>query len=142
MGIKKAALIFLGVINVVSIAAGIYTQVTFLFNRDFVSVLPISEMGTQEILYVNFLCIFVVITLINIVVAALLNDGSYSAADVFKSCPLIALAPSVILFFFAIYTSMGATSVSERVICLLIAAFYVLANAVNFGCMAVIKDSE
>lgn len=139
---KKIALAFLSFVNVINIAAGIYTQLVLLFNWDFMALFPVMEMGTMQILYINLLAVVVVITLISVIVAALVNDGSYDAGDVFTSCPVIALLVPVVLFFISLYTAMGAASLAEKLIGIGISALYIFANYVNFGCMAVIKDMD
>ena len=79
---KKVALIFLYFIGAIQLVAGVYTQLVGLFHWDFMSLFPVVEMGTQQILYLNLLAVFLVTTLIHIVVAALVNDGSYGPLDV------------------------------------------------------------
>ena len=79
---KKVALIFLYFIGAIQLVAGVYTQLVGLFHWDFMSLFPVVEMGTQQILYLNLLAVFLVTTLIHIVVAALINDGSYGPLDV------------------------------------------------------------
>ena len=84
---KKVALIFLYFIGAIQLVAGVYTQLVGLFHWDFMSLFPVVEMGTQQILYLNLLAVFLVTTLIHIVVAALVNDGSYGPLDVLQACP-------------------------------------------------------
>ena len=84
---KKVALIFLYFIGAIQLVAGVYTQLVGLFHWDFMSLFPVVEMGTQQILYLNLLAVFLVTTLIHIVVAALVNDGSYGPLDVLRACP-------------------------------------------------------
>ena len=84
---KKVALIFLYFIGAIQLVAGVYTQLVGLFHWDFMSLFPVVEMGTQQILYLNLLAVFLVTTLIHIVVAALVNDGSYGrGAGVLPGC--------------------------------------------------------
>lgn len=66
---KKVALIFLYFIGAIQLVAGVYTQLVGLFHWDFMSLFPVVEMGTQQILYLNLLAVFLVTTLIHIVVA-------------------------------------------------------------------------
>ena len=128
---KKVALIFLYFIGAIQLVAGVYTQLVGLFHWDFMSLFPVVEMGTQQILYLNLLAVFLVTTLIHVVVAALVNDGSYGPLDV----PLV-------LFGISIYTTLGATSAGERVFCLAVSALYILACYISVGCIAAVRDME
>ena len=79
---KKVALIFLYFIGAIQLVAGVYTQLVGLFHWDFMSLFPVVEMGTQQILYLNLLAVFLVTTLIHIVVAALVKEGSIGGGDI------------------------------------------------------------
>mgnify|MGYP003188483873 FL=1 len=114
---KKVALIFLYFIGAIQLVAGVYTQLVGLFHWDFMSLFPVVEMGTQQILYLNLLAVFLVTTLIHIVVAALVNDGSYGPLDVLRACPPLTVVVPLVLFGISIYTTLGATSAGERVFC-------------------------
>lgn len=107
---KKVALIFLYFIGAIQLVAGVYTQLVGLFHWDFMSLFPVVEMGTQQILYLNLLAVFLVTTLIHIVVAALVNDGSYGPLDVLQACPPLTVVVPLVLFGISIYTTLGATS--------------------------------
>ena len=133
---KKVALIFLYFIGAIQLVAGVYTQLVGLFHWDFMSLFPVVEMGTQQILYLNLLAVFLVTTLIHIVVAALVNDGSYGPLDVLRACP------PLVLFGISIYTTLGATSAGERVFCLAVSALYILACYISVGCIAAVRDME
>ena len=95
---KKVALIFLYFIGAIQLVAGVYTQLVGLFHWDFMSLFPVVEMGTQQILYLNLLAVFLVTTLIHIVVAALVNDGSYGPLDVLRACPPLTVVVPLVLF--------------------------------------------
>ena len=112
---KKVALIFLYFIGAIQLVAGVYTQLVGLFHWDFMSLFPVVEMGTQQILYLNLLAVFLVTTLIHIVVAALVNDGSYGPLDVLRACPPLTVVGPLVLFGISIYTTLGATSAGEGV---------------------------
>ena len=94
---KKVALIFLYFIGAIQLVAGVYTQLVGLFHWDFMSLFPVVEMGTQQILYLNLLAVFLVTTLIHIVVAALVNDGSYGPLDVLRACPPLTVVVPLVL---------------------------------------------
>ena len=131
---KKVALIFLYFIGAIQLVAGVYTQLVGLFHWDFMSLFPVVEMGTQQILYLNLLAVFLVTTLIHIVVAALVNDGSYGPLDVLRACPPLTVVVPLVLF--------GATSAGERVFCLAVSALYILACYISVGCIAAVRDME
>lgn len=132
---KKVALIFLYFIGAIQLVAGVYTQLVGLFHWDFMSLFPVVEMGTQQILYLNLLAVFLVTTLIHIVVAALVNDGSYGPLDVLRACPPLTVVVPLVLFGISIYTTLGATSAGERVFCLAVSALYILACYISVGAL-------
>gem|GEM_PF-188708 len=136
---KKVALIFLYFIGAIQLVAGVYTQLVGLFHWDFMSLFPVVEMGTQQILYLNLLAVFLVTTLIHIVVAALVNDGSYGPLDVLQACPPLTVVVPLVLFGISIYTTLGATSAGERVFCLAVSALYILACYISVGCIAAVR---
>ena len=135
---KKVALIFLYFIGAIQLVAGVYTQLVGLFHWDFMSLFPVVEMGTQQILYLNLLAVFLVTTLIHIVVAALVNDGSYGPLDVLRACPPLTVVVPLVLFGISIYTTLGATSAGERAV----SALYILACYISVGCIAAVRDME
>ena len=139
---KKVALIFLYFIGAIQLVAGVYTQLVGLFHWDFMSLFPVVEMGTQQILYLNLLAVFLVTTLIHIVVAALVNDGSYGPLDVLQACPPLTVVVPLVLFGISIYTTLGATSTGERVFCLAVSALSILACYISVGCIAAVRDME
>ena len=119
---KKIALIFLYFIGAIQLVAGVYTQLVGLFHWDFMSLFPVVEMGTQQILY--------------------LNDGSYGPLDVLRACPPLTVVVPLVLFGISIYTTLGATSAGERVFCLAVSALYILACYISVGCIAAVRDME
>ena len=140
---KKVALIFLYFIGAIQLVAGVYTQLVGLFHWDFMSLFPVVEMGTQQILYLNLLAVFLVTTLIHIVVAALINDGSYGPLDVLRACPpLTVVVPLVLFWHFHLYHSGLYLGGGERVFCLAVSALYILACYISVGCIAAVRDME
>ena len=115
---KKVALIFLYFISAIQLVAGVYTQLVGLFHWDFMSLFPVVEMGTQQILYLNLL------------------------ADVLRACPPLPVVVPLVLFGISIYTTLGATSAGERVFCLAVSALYILACYISVGCIAAVRDME
>ncbi len=139
---KKIALIFLYFISAIQLVAGVYTQLVGLFHWDFMALFPVVEMGTQQILYLNLLAVYLVTMLIHIVVAALVNDGSYGPVDVLRACPPLTAVVPLVLFGISIYTTMAATTATERAFCLAVSAFYIFACYVSVGCLAAVQDME
>ena len=137
---KKVALIFLYFIGAIQLVAGVYTQLVGLFHWDFMSLFPVVEMGTQQILYLNLLAVFLVTTLIHIVVAALVNDGSYGPLDVLRACPPRTVGVPLVRSGISIYTTRGAASAGGRVFCLAVCGVFILACSVIFGCIAAACD--
>lgn len=141
---KRAAMIFLSVINIINIIAGIITQATMALGRDVTSVIPIkAEMTVNEILLLNFTVVFVIMTLISVVTTYLATDVTYSPVEILSNCPPVLLIIPLVLVFVSLYNAVCAEIAADRIWILFSSAVYVLANAVNFGCVSTIKeDSE
>lgn len=138
---KKLAVIFLAVLNVMNIAAGVITQIKIFRGSDVVSVLPIFKpMTANQTLMLNFVCVVAVIVLISVVVTYLVTDISYTPKEIFLNCPGILVVLPVIIFVFGVFNAVNTVETADKLWIVLSLIFFVLANVVNFGCIITIKD--
>lgn len=138
---KKLAVIFLAVLNVMNIAAGVITQIKIFRGSDVVSVLPIFKpMTANQTLMLNFVCVVAVIVLISVVVTYLVTDISYTPKEIFLNCPGILVVLPVIIFAFGVFNAVNTVETADKLWIVLSLIFFVLANVVNFGCIITIKD--
>lgn len=138
---KKLAIIFLAVLNVMNIAAGVITQIKIFRGSDVVSVLPIFKpMTANQTLMLNFVCVVAVIVLISVVVTYLVTDISYTPKEIFLNCPGILVVLPVIIFAFGVFNAVNTVETADKLWIVLSLIFFVLANVVNFGCIITIKD--
>lgn len=138
---KKLAVIFLAVLNVMNIAAGVITQIKIFRGSDVVSVLPIFKpMTANQTLMLNFVCVVAVIVLISVVVTYLVTDISYTPKEIFLNCPGILAVLPVIIFAFGVFNAVNTVETADKLWIVLSLMFFVLANIVNFGCIITIKD--
>ncbi len=138
---KKLAVIFLAVLNVMNIAAGVITQIKIFRGSDVVSVLPIFKpMTANQTLMLNFVCVVAVIVLISVVVTYLVTDISYTPKEIFLNCPGILAVLPVIIFAFGVFNAVNTVETADKLWIVLSLIFFVLANVVNFGCIITIKD--
>lgn len=138
---KKLAVIFLAILNVMNIAAGVITQIKIFRGSDVVSVLPIFKpMTANQTLMLNFVCVVAVIVLISVVVTYLVTDISYTPKEIFLNCPGILAVLPVIIFAFGVFNAVNTVETADKLWIVLSLIFFVLANVVNFGCIITIKD--
>lgn len=138
---KKLAVIFLAVLNVMNIAAGVITQIKIFRGSDVVSVLPIFKpMTANQTLMLNFVCVVAVIVLISVAVTYLVTDISYTPKEIFLNCPGILAVLPVIIFAFGVFNAVNTVETADKLWIVLSLMFFVLANVVNFGCIITIKD--
>lgn len=138
---KKLAVIFLAILNVMNIAAGVITQIKIFRGSDVVSVLPIFKpMTANQTLMLNFVCVVAVIVLISVVVTYLVTDISYTPKEIFLNCPGILVVLPVIIFAFGVFNAVNTVETADKLWIVLSLIFFVLANVVNFGCIITIKD--
>lgn len=138
---KRVAIIFLGIINIMNIAAGIITQVEILTGSDVTSIIPISgEFTVNQILLINFTIITAVMLLINIITTYLATDVAYSPLEIVSNCAGIFMVIPVVLFIVGIFNAFSAPIFADKIWIILSGIFYVIANLINFGCILTIKE--
>ena len=141
---KKTALIFLSVINLINLAAGVITQLTMAFGWDVTSIIPIkAEITIIQILLFNFLAIVAIMTAICIITVYLVTDVAYSFGEILLNCPGISLVVPVALLFAAVYNTVLAQNSADRILIMVSAVLYIVSNIINFGCVFTIRyDAE
>ncbi len=138
---KRTAMIFLGAINLMNIIAGFMTELKIALGSDITSIIPIkAELTVNQILILNFAVVAAVIFLISIVTAYLVTDVPYSPVEIIKNCPGVFMLLPIIVFGIAVYNAVNANISADKLWIILSAVFYVLASAVNFGCIMTVKE--
>lgn len=139
---KKFAVIFLALVNVISIAAGVFTQLKLIAGSDVTSIIPITvSMSVDKILLVNFLAVVIVIMLISIATTAICVDVGYTPVEIFSNCPIIFMVLPILIFLVGIYNAINAPDISDKIFIIVSGLVYLLASAVNVGCIfTIIED--
>lgn len=141
---KKAAVVFLSVINILTLASGIITELTMALGGDVTSIIPIqAQMTVNQILLLNFTVIITVTVLISFVTAYLVTDMPYSPKEILSNCSGVFMILPVLIFCVAIYNAVSAEIAADRIWIILSGIYFVLVNLINFGCILTVKyDSE
>lgn len=138
---KKIALVFLSIINIMNIAAGIMIQVKIITGSDVTSIIPITiPMTVNQILLANFAAVVAIMMLISIVVTYLVTDVPYSPKEILSNCPMLLMIVPIIIFLVGIYSAVTATEASDKLWIIISQIFYVIANVINFGCIVTIRE--
>lgn len=139
--LKKFAITFLSVINLLNVCAGIITQVKISKGSDFTSIIPITmELSVNQILIVNFLTVVIVLLLISIVTTYLATDIPYSPKEILSNCAGIFVVIPVIICGVAIYNAFRAELTADKIWIVLSAVFYLITNIINIGCVLTVVD--
>lgn len=141
---KKTSIIFLTVINLMNIVAGIMPQIQMIQNKDVVSLIPITaEMSVNQILNLNFVVVVTVMTLISIVTTYLVTDIPYSPKEILSNCAGVFLIVPAGVLALAVFNMINAPLMSDKVWIILSAVYYFIAFVINIGCVLTIKyDAE
>lgn len=141
MSKHKVGVIFLAIINIMSLAAGIITQVQMVMGSDVTSIIPITmDMTVVQILLLNFMAVSIVMTLICIVTTYLITDAPYSPKEIISNCPLLFLIIPILLLFVAVFNMINAPAAIDKASIIISAVVYLLLNAINIGCTLTIKE--
>lgn len=141
MSKHKIGVIFLAIINIMSLAAGIITQVQMVMGSDVTSIIPITmDMTVVQILLLNFMAVSIVMTLICIVTTYLITDAPYSPKEIISNCPLLFLIIPILLLFVAVFNMINAPAAIDKVSIIISAVVYLLLSAINVGCTLTIKE--
>lgn len=138
---KKAAMIFLSVINIMTLAAGVITELTIALGKDVTSIIPITaEITVNQILLLNFSVVIAIMMLISIVTTYLSTDIAYSPKAIISNCAGIFMAIPILVFFAAVFNAINASITADKLWIVLSGIFYLIVNLVNFGCILTIKE--
>lgn len=141
MSKHKTALIFLSVINIINLAAGVISQFQLLKGSDVTSIIPITvEMTVIQILLVNFMAVAILMTLISIVTTYLVTDVSYSPGEILSNCAGVFMIIPAAVFALCAYNAFTASEIVDKISLIVCGAVYLLLNAINFGCILTVKS--
>lgn len=143
MSKHKLSIIFLALINIVSYAAGIITQVKLITNGDVTSIIPITvDMTVDQILMLNFMAVSIVLTLISIVTTYLVVDVKCTFGEILSNCAAVFMIVPILVLFVAVFNAVNAPVMIDKLSVAAAAAFYVLLSAVNVGCVLTVREDE
>lgn len=138
---KRAAMIFLGAINIMTLAAGVITELTMALGKDVTSIIPITaELTVNQILLLNFSVVIAIMMLISIVTTYLATDVSYSPKEILSNCAGIFMVIPILVFLAAVFNAINASITADKLWIVLSGIFYLIVNMVNFGCILTIKE--
>lgn len=138
---KRAAMIFLGAINIMTLAAGIITELTMALGKDVTSIIPITaELTVNQILLLNFSVVIAIMMLISIVTTYLATDVAYSPKEILSNCAGIFMVIPILVFLAAVFNAINASITADKLWIVLSGIFYLIVNMVNFGCILTIKE--
>lgn len=137
---KKTSILFLAVINLMNIVAGIMPQIQMIQNKDIVSILPITtEMSVVQILNLNFAVVVTVMTLISIVTTYLVTDVPYSPKEILSNCAGVFLIIPIGVLAMAVFNAINTPIAADKIWIVLSAIYYFIAFVINIGCVLTIK---
>ncbi len=138
---KRAAMIFLGAINIMTLAAGVITELTMALGKDVTSIIPITaELTVNQILLLNFSVVIAIMMLISIVTTYLATDVSYSPKEILSNCAGIFMVIPILVFLAAVFNAINASIAADKLWIVLSGILYLIVNMVNFGCILTIKE--
>lgn len=138
---KRAAMIFLGTINIMTLAAGVITELTMALGKDVTSIIPITtELTVNQILLLNFSVVIAIMMLISIVTTYLATDVSYSPKEIISNCAGIFMVIPILVFLAAVFNAINASITADKLWIVLSGILYLIVNMVNFGCILTIKE--
>ena len=112
---KRAAMIFLGAINIMTLAAGVITELTMALGKDVTSIIPITtELTVNQILLLNFSVVIAIMMLISIVTTYLVTDVSYSPKEIISNCAGIFMVIPILVFLAAVFNAINASITADK----------------------------
>ena len=143
MSKHKISIIFLALINLVSYAAGVITQVKLITNGDVTSIIPITvDMTVDQILMLNFMAVSIVLALISIVTTYLVVDVKCNFGEILSNCAVVFMIVPVLVLFVAVFNAVNAPVMIDKISIAAAAVVYVLLSAVNVGCVLTVREDE
>ncbi len=143
MSKHKISIIFLALINLVSYAAGVVTQIKLITNGDVTSIIPITvDMTVDQILMLNFMAVSIVLALISIVTTYLVVDVKCTFGEILSNCAVVFMIVPVLVLFVAVFNAVNAPVMIDKISIAAAAVVYVLLSAVNVGCVLTVREDE
>ena len=143
MSKHKISIIFLALINLVSYAAGVITQIKLITNGDVTSIIPITvDMTVDQILMLNFMAVSIVLALISIVTTYLVVDVKCTFGEILSNCAVVFRIVPVLVLFVAVFNAVNAPVMIDKISIAAAAVVYVLLSAVNVGCVLTVREDE
>ena len=143
MSKHKISIIFLALINLVSYAAGVITQIKLITNGDVTSIIPITvDMTVDQILMLNFMAVSIVLALISIVTTYLVVDVKCTFGEILSNCAVVFMIVPVLVLFVAVFNAVNAPGMIDKISIAAAAVVYVLLSAVNVGCVLTVREDE
>ncbi len=143
MSKHKCGIIFLAIMNLISYAAGIITQVKLITNGDVISIIPITvNMTVDQILMLNFMAVSIVLTLISIVTTYLVVDVKCSFGEILSNCAAVFMIVPILVLFVAVFNAVNVPVMIDKISIAAAAIVYVLLNVVNVGCLLTVREDE
>lgn len=143
MSKHKISIIFLALINLVSYAAGVITQIKLITNGDVTSIIPMTvDMTVDQILMLNFMAVSIVLALISIVTTYLVVDVKCTFGEILSNCAVVFMIVPVLVLFVAVFNAVNAPVMIDKISIAAAAVVYVLLSAVNVGCVLTVREDE
>ena len=143
MSKHKISIIFLALINLVSYAAGVITQIKLITNGDVTSIIPITvDMTVDQILMLHFMAVSIVLALISIVTTYLVVDVKCTFGEILSNCAVVFMIVPVLVLFVAVFNAVNAPVMIDKISIAAAAVVYVLLSAVNVGCVLTVREDE
>ena len=143
MSKHKISIIFLALINLVSYAAGVITQIKLITNGDVTSIIPITvDMTVDQILMLNFMAVSIVLALISIVTTYLVVDVKCTFGEILSNCAVVFMIVPVLVLFVAVFNAVNAPVMIDKISIAAAAVVYVLLSAVNVCCVLTVREDE
>lgn len=137
---KKTAIMFLASINLMTVTAGIITELKIFFGNDVTSIIPITaDLSVNQILLFNFLAVITVMMLISIVTTYLVTDIAYSPVEIITNCAGVMLVIPFAVVAFGVFNAIRTPEFADKIFIIVSAVVYFLINIINFGCLFTIK---
>lgn len=141
---KKAAVIFLWIINTASAASGFISQIKIFLHKSSARIFTFgSNMSENEKIMLNLAVFTLLIFLINIILTYLITDIPYSPVEIAENFSPLLLIPAAVASILIIVNAVRTDSPREKAFFIAFALVYALMNAAEISCMLTVQlDSE
>lgn len=141
----KVSSLALIVLNIISFAGGVITQVKIATNSDFYSVIPIPvglQLTSWQILELNLMVVIILVTLICLAVSKVVCDAPYSIGEIISNCAGIFLVVPVLTLFVAIFNAINTPLLIDKITIIICAIVHILLSVISVGSALTIKDDK